>query len=97
MSEEKPPVWTAVEKTIKGATPDKNRVEGRLLANGVVVHVVSGPNGYHACSSLAEDYNLRGVPAPEPQPRTRADGWRQRRDQVRISIPREVIDWKCPE
>lgn len=97
MSEEAQPIWTAVQKTTKGATPDKNRVEGQLLANGVVVHVVSGPNGYHACSSLAEDYNLRGVPAPEPQPRTRADGWRQRRDQVRISIPREVIDWKCPE
>lgn len=97
MNDENPPVWRAVEKTIKGATPDNNRVEGQLLANGVVVHVVNGPNGYRACSALAEDYNLRGVPAPEPQPRTRADGWRQRRDQVRISIPREVIDWKCPE
>lgn len=73
---EKPPVWTAVEKAIKGATPDKNRVEGRLLVNGVVVHVVSGPNGYRACSSLAEDYNLRGVPAPPAPVRIRADGFR---------------------
>lgn len=76
MSEEKPPVWSATERHIKGATPDKNRVEGRLLANGVVVHVVNGPNGYRACSSLAEDYNMRGVSAPPAPVRIRADGFR---------------------
>lgn len=76
MSEEAQPIWTAVQKTTKGATPDKNRVEGRLLANGVVVHVVSGPNGHRACSALAEDYNLRGVPAPPAPVRIRADGFR---------------------
>ena len=96
--EPKEPVWTVREVTTKGATPDKNKVELQLLANGVCMHRCSSGHAYAAVQAYVDDLNARQVSAPAPGGRLRADGWSQPRDldQVPKSIPAEVFNYQIP-
>lgn len=97
MKDEEKPVWTAREvQKISSRGARLNRVEGQLLADGAVVHVVNGPNGFRVCQAFAEEMNMRKEPAPGPGVKLRADGWNQPKDskKVPIQIPASILNWK---
>ena len=92
------PVWTVIRKHVKGSTPDKNKVEYQLLANGECVHRISGLHARQSLVNYAADLNRRKIPAPEPAVKLRLDGWNQPKDLDKVpkSIPREVFNYQIP-
>jgi hypothetical protein len=73
--------WSAHERTIIGKGEASNRVFGILLCDGEEVHRVAGVNGYNACKDFAQRLNERGAPAPDAAIKTRAEGWREKKEK----------------
>lgn len=98
MNEHKQPVWTVAQKTTPGATPGKNKVVLKLMANGVCVHTLNGLHALTQIEAYAADLNARNVPAPPPGVKMRLDGWNQPKDLAKVPhvIPREVFNYQIP-